>query len=635
MTGAENALSATRPPVIRDYAHKYAAKGLRLIPAEPNSKRPSVANWPTVATSDIDTIDKWFTGHRNIGIALGEWDGDGWLVAIDIDTKHGDGYTELRELTDQHGALPTTWEQVTASGGCHLIFRSSTEIRNSAKRLAPNIDVRGQGGQIIAAPSQIGDRAYRWVEGRAPWERPIADLPDWLHQKLVALTEPPATPPSKHGDPFLTSTHHDSPLDRLRDRWDWATELTKDGWQHTHQRGQDSYWTRPGKNTQDGHSAVLHGNDCFVVFTTELTDAQLRTGADTRSGTISFSPAQWLAARTHNGNMSALAHHLKATETPLETPTSNDTDNGYRNPMYDTLIDFRTLGEQPEAVIEGLLFPGRWTFLYAPKKQGKSTLMVGLSLAIAKGHDPIADTPTRPRFVLYYDAEMGRLDLSQRLDDFGQPPETIHQDLPNWKADDTRRPLNDPREAANILNLVDDLGIEVVILDGINGFIAGDENSNHEWVELFNHCIAPLKKRGVAIISNDNSGKDPAKGARGGSAKSDKADAIILLTRQDGTGYRLQRKFTRTNAYTEKIDLFADNIDTNEPMRIRPAQGRQWPRGTADAAAAMDDLNIPTDLATRKIAALLREAGHQFRTATINAAIQYRRQANHDLGDLL
>lgn len=504
MTGAESAISADRS-LVRDYAHKYAAEGLRVHPVKAGVKEPVFGKWPDLASRDIDTINGWFIGRRNIGIALGEWGNDGWLVAIDIDTKNGDGYTELKKLTDEHGALPVTWEQQTQSGGCHLIFRSPTEIGNSDKKLAPNIDVKGARGQIIAAPSRCELGTYRWVKGRAPWERPIADLPDWLHQKLVELTTPP---PPKQRDPLPTNNHHDSPLDRLRDNWDWATELTKDGWQHTRQNGEDSYWTRPGKNKRDGHSAVLHGNDCFVVFTTELTDAQRRAGTETRSGTITFSPAQWLAARNHNGDITALTRDLKASETPPESPTS-DNDSDDPDPYTPTIdesflrVDLAPIlagdYQQPEPTIlrcdngDALFYPAEVNFLYGDGGHGKGWVsLYAIHQEISKGNTCI-----------FIDAEDNANSICARLAHIGAKPDDILNYLSYHRPQDPflKHNVEYIRQLAiehtATLIVIDSLG-ECFGIEGVN------EDSDYEVAPWLRRVPRKLADTGAAVIVIDH-----------------------------------------------------------------------------------------------------------------------------------
>src|SRR5262249_37974099 len=63
------------------------------------------------------------------------------------------------------------------SGSRHRYFNQpkGVVIKNSTSSIGPGIDVRGEGGMVIAPPSVRGDGAYRWLN-----DNPIADLPQWL-----------------------------------------------------------------------------------------------------------------------------------------------------------------------------------------------------------------------------------------------------------------------------------------------------------------------------------------------------------------------------------------------------------------------------------------------------------------------
>lgn len=70
----------------------------------------------------------------------------------------------------------------TGSGGMHLFFaHPGHAVRNSAGLLAPGLDVRGDGGYIIAPPSQrVSGRRCAWRA--APDTLP--ELPDWFADAL-------------------------------------------------------------------------------------------------------------------------------------------------------------------------------------------------------------------------------------------------------------------------------------------------------------------------------------------------------------------------------------------------------------------------------------------------------------------
>jgi hypothetical protein len=180
------------------YALAYAALGLRVLPIRAGGKHPPMASWQHAATDDADKIRNWYRGlytTAGVGIALGDQPNGKHLFALDLDNHgNGDGHDELADLEAQHGRLPDTWRAITGSGNSHLIFEApaGVTVRNqqaAGNRVAPNIDVRGQGGQIVVAPTIHPDtlNPYTWEHGYAPWEIPVAMAPDWL---LGMVAEP-------------------------------------------------------------------------------------------------------------------------------------------------------------------------------------------------------------------------------------------------------------------------------------------------------------------------------------------------------------------------------------------------------------------------------------------------------------
>lgn len=77
--------------------------------------------------------------------------------------------------------VPVTVEAETGGGGRHLYFtHPGGEVRNRAG-MAPGLDLRGDGGMIIAPPSiHPSGRPCRWRKGRSPSEVDLAPLPAWI-----------------------------------------------------------------------------------------------------------------------------------------------------------------------------------------------------------------------------------------------------------------------------------------------------------------------------------------------------------------------------------------------------------------------------------------------------------------------
>lgn len=169
-----------------DYAEFYAGRGWRVFPVKPRDKKPLVDGWPQQASSNVDDIRRMFAQYpgANIGIATGSGSG---IVVLDVDAGHG-GEESLLNLVHEHGRLPDTPESLTGGGGRHIIFNHpGVMIRNSAGKLGPGLDIRGDGGYIVAPPSiHPNGNSYLWEETSKPSKTPVAYPPKWLLEILLA-----------------------------------------------------------------------------------------------------------------------------------------------------------------------------------------------------------------------------------------------------------------------------------------------------------------------------------------------------------------------------------------------------------------------------------------------------------------
>jgi hypothetical protein len=147
------------------FTHDLAAKHPvgRLAPNGLNS-----------ATRDEAVIRKWFSETPwNIGIVTGLPSG---IVVVDIDPRH-DGDRSLAALEQEHGPLPPTCRFNTGGGGQHILFRHPrSPVPNSAGTIAAGIDVRGDGGYIVAPPSTHISGGIYSISNDAEF----APLPDWI-----------------------------------------------------------------------------------------------------------------------------------------------------------------------------------------------------------------------------------------------------------------------------------------------------------------------------------------------------------------------------------------------------------------------------------------------------------------------
>ena len=135
-----------------------------------------------------------------IGVPTGPISGV-FVLDLDVDPQKGvDGRKAYKELWIDNGGPPETIFQVTPRGGLHFIFRDEgSGIRNSAGKLGPGIDVRGDGGYIIIAPSVMtGGNAYRWIAGgKGPGLRGAMRAPEWLLDLCLGRKRPQDVKPAE------------------------------------------------------------------------------------------------------------------------------------------------------------------------------------------------------------------------------------------------------------------------------------------------------------------------------------------------------------------------------------------------------------------------------------------------------
>lgn len=142
-------------------------------------KHPRTKHGLKEATIDPAKIAEWWTcwPKANIGVVTGRASG---LLVIDIDGE--EGKQSLDDLERRFGKLPTTLESSTGRGR-HLYFQypAGISIRNSIGKLEKGLDVRGDGGYVVAPPSDhVSGAEYKWV-----LETELAPMPVWTTKILA------------------------------------------------------------------------------------------------------------------------------------------------------------------------------------------------------------------------------------------------------------------------------------------------------------------------------------------------------------------------------------------------------------------------------------------------------------------
>ncbi|MBF0233482.1 MAG: bifunctional DNA primase/polymerase [Desulfamplus sp.] len=138
-------------------ALEYSEQGYSIIPVDRSTKKPCIP-WKEyqnrIATEE--EIEDWWEKYpdANVAIITGKKSG---LAVVDADSKDGMAWMS------QHCTKTTVYAKT--GKGCHAyyLYPYHTDIKN-AVRIAPDVDVRGEGGYVVAPPSiHANGTKYEWV----------------------------------------------------------------------------------------------------------------------------------------------------------------------------------------------------------------------------------------------------------------------------------------------------------------------------------------------------------------------------------------------------------------------------------------------------------------------------------------
>lgn len=154
----------------------FLAKELELSVIPIGADKKPLIEWKLYQTKKAseEQIREWFSNpEANIGIVTGKISN---LVVLDIDPRHGGIEEEFKGIK--------TVKSATGGGGWHYYFQYEEGIQNAAN-INPGIDVRGEGGYVIAPPSShISGKKYEWVIPPSKTNS-FAKLPnfvkEWIH----------------------------------------------------------------------------------------------------------------------------------------------------------------------------------------------------------------------------------------------------------------------------------------------------------------------------------------------------------------------------------------------------------------------------------------------------------------------
>lgn len=297
---------------------------------------------------------------------------------------------------------------------------------------------------------------------------------------------------------------------------------------------------------------------------------------------------------------------------------SPDAPAAVRNAMP---LDWHALLEGPPPPEDWLLWPmvqrGQVVSLYSRPKAGKSLLILDLLRRVLSGQQ-LDGSSTEPAIMIYLDMENGEKDLRKRLDDLGASPEELDHLV--YLSFPDIGPLNTKTGSGKLLENVDFYGADLVVIDTITRFVEGSENDSATWLELYNLTLGPLKRRNVASLRLDHTGRDEERGARGSSAKSGDIDSAWSLTYKAQNMTRtLKRQESRDGAGPETLTLRVES----QPLRHLLEDDAEDP--VQQMIQTLDELGLPPGDGRTKARALLKRHSRQVSNDVLNKAVNVRK----------
>lgn len=558
-----------------DRALDLAAKGWHIFPLG-DKATPLVKGWQNLATTDPAQLRAWWKVWPSAmpGLVPGR---SGHCV-IDIDKGHGsksDGFEEA-----MFASVPTSAavESVSSGGlGRHLYYAGHNRTGSNVNGIG-SVDSRGDGGYVL-----IHDRYATLPEASAVTE----PLP-------TAYKVAPSAPAS--ASTGATVAQWESAMDfgpACEEVEVAACTVVAAGMSHQDLLDATSELAKHARTSGDleiiesARVRYALGHDPRYL---RAWDAALAGSAD-HFGL----PHTVNAARIGFGFAPVLAAPALA---PTPVPAA---------PTAAILARFPTL--DVKAILDPHRPPRRWiwdgiagrddhTSIVAEGGTGKSLLVLGLTIALQREREDFIGRPiSKPRRTLYLDLENSDDDWAERLTDLGvtEAEMTGWQDscslyvvpFPNFGGLDTAP------GAKLLFGLIDALELtdgDLVVFDSTQRITRGEENSNDTGRALYEHTISELKRRHIASIRTDNTGKDVSKGARGGSAKRDDVANSWGLTVTENV-YQLELDKKRSRGASDALAWKLD--DSFGVLKFVPTARVTYSDKLRGAGKALDLAKVP------------------------------------------
>jgi len=521
-------------------ALEYARRGLPVFPCKPERfgeerKRPFTRHGFKDATTDPIKIAQWWEWWPDalVGIPTGPATG---LMVHDWDSKSCDVEMALADMEADFGPIMGPLIR-TMSGGIHIWTKWVAGILNSASKLRPGYDVRGEGGYAIA-PGSHGYMLERDVEPDEP--------PEALINALRNASGKPSLSVVGGTDAGLTPVYQRTVAEQVQ-------AALQEGSRH------DAVVRLVWIYVQRGFSMdeILAHADVF----------SRGNGWSIPEGRREFKKAAESAFKKQGLPLTG-----KIEPGPIEIVSLNELQT--RDP--------------PEWQIQGVIPENSLGSFYGDSATFKTFNVLDMALSVAYGV-PWQGTPTKQGPVIYVVGE-GQNAFALRVHAWRKARGLLGVDAPFFVI---LQPvaMGDPKAVAMVVQAVEAKGIKPVLMpiDTLaRNFGAGDPDKTQDMTAFVGGLDALRLKFSTTVLVVHHSGKDAAKGARNSSVLRAAVDVEIRAEREEKA-----QRVKLINTKQKDGEEFRDMWLTLDPVEVTDPRTGEVTTSLVVRGDSADDKPVP------------------------------------------
>lgn len=524
------------------------------------------------ASLDEELVGSWFDRFPEANVAIATGQVSGGLVVLDVDPRNGGSWSVLKAAFGDEIEHSMTVE--TGGGGFHVYTQASEEVQGKGN-IVPGIDVKGEGGYIIAPPSNHESGGLY-----APLTAPEIDPCQTPCEKLNELRGP-SRPVS--GDFTGSSSVH--------------VEIPRSFDPHTatpdRDRMKDLFLDEPRARKAFDRELTDLDDNSGSGQDLALANIAARKGWDAVEIAALVARARRTAGDRPNGRSyyaSTVGQALGA-QRPRDDGTGGTGGTELPEIVIEDMHDIAELEIPERELIVAPWFKERQLgLIYAKRGIGKTYFTLSIACAVATGTELFGWEVPKARRVLYIDGEMDLSDLRLRIGGIlAGRNAALGRGMLSILSRDRMMSLGkrlsylidgDTRRA--VLGAIPE-GTEVVVLDNLSCLVGGEENDAQAW-DAVQDLILELRFRGIAVIMIHHAGKGGQQ--RGTSRREDVLDFSINLAQIGSDDEAEAGRFTVV--WSKRRGFSAQDAPSFE-ARLDVAEDGTVTWSSADAGATDED----------------------------------------------